>query len=359
MTNLNKYITKGIKDSNNYSYNNNTILDYNATSFPQKNFKTKVEEFLGEQACLYIKFLSKLKKFDENEYNKVVACESEELMLVCKNGLHRMKVLNRCNSKYCLFCNKRKRIKNRGILNEFLNNNESNIPLRFLTLTWKNTDYLSIKLKKKYTRDFNLLKRRLKKYGYFFEKGVKVLEVNYNVSYNYHLHILFYGYFKPSVNNLKNLKRRCSLPIKIRRKGIIERKKISYRKVFTVDGRIDVDFLRDEWEQITGDSFILKLERIKYGTEGGVSYVSKYVTKLQDFFKLSYMKLIEYDNFMKNMRIYEKFGFKDSFSNYKKVYLCPICRVKMEIDYQYYQEEYSLDEVEELYPEYIINMEEK
>lgn len=301
-----------------------SILDTQAiTRTLNRNYLARVKDYLGfgQNYTYYILFLAKLKKIDEDEYKKITNCCSETVVLMCSNW-HGFEVYKKCNSKYCPFCSRSKSLKYRAILKRFLLEQDQTLPLRFLTLTWRNTNYLDISLKKRYTKNYQAFKKRLARYGYRIHRGIKTFEVKYNeeTGFNCHLHLLFYASFHP------------------------RRKYHKYIRYFRQDGYIDVKFIRRIWREITKDSHIINFQHIKKGVRGGVNYLCKYITKSDNIYQLPKQKIIQYDMFAKHLRVIEKFGFKDKIGNYKTIYLCPKCGCKVVYPFQ---EEYP-DEILDL-----------
>lgn len=313
----------------------NPSLDTKALSDSNPQFLPRLRiHFDGDDQNIkkFLKFLNVLKKFKPEEYQKIVHCCTETYHLVCPNG-HAYEIESSCHSKYCPFCSRARSFKYRAILKSFLKNRVEGLPLRYMTLTWRNTLNLTDSLRKKYHRDFKNFKQKLKRMGYDIIKGVKCTEVKYHArgslkydkkgnvigrydfpEYNTHLHLLYYAKYN------------------------LNKKTIRYRDYFTkhneTDGYVKQSFLSDIWRDITGDSYIVDIQRISKGFRGGVNYLCKYFTKSEDIFDISLDKLIEYDRFRKNLRIIEKFGFKraDTLSDHKLVCLCPVCNVRVKID---------------------------
>lgn len=287
-----------------YIYNN-TILDINALT---ETYQERILKYFNNDKNFiknFLKYLQKIKDYDPLLFEKLVNCGCRDVYLTC--GDHYFIVRNRCNSKFCPFCSKSKSLKYRRILKRFLKNKIENLPLRFLTLTWKNTSYLNSDLRKKYSNNFKAFKKRLSRYGYKIIKGIKTLEIKYNndTGYNCHLHLLFYAKYK------------------------VKRKYLNKHSYFSRDGWIDVRFLRKIWKEITEDSHILNFQRIRKGYRGGVNYLCKYITKSDNIYNIN--KIIEYDAFSRKLRVIEKFGYKDKISDCGFYYCCPICKKRVSL----------------------------
>lgn len=308
-----------INNKEEYSYNNNTILDTKAITLTP-SFEKRLKDKFGSSDFYqkYLNFLKVLKVFDETEFNKVEQCGSREIYLIC-NCEQIFKVWNKCNSKYCLFCSEKKINKYRNMIKEFLKYNTDNLPLRFLTLTWRNTSNIDIELKKKYNKNWIAFKKRLKDYGYNIIKGIKTFEMKYSKNgYNSHLHILLYANYR------------------------VNKRSLNIRDNFSKDGFIRVSFLRKIWKEITEDSHILNFQRINHSVKGGVNYLCKYIGKPSHILELNTEQLRAYDLFAAKMRVIEKFGFRDSLKDYKSVFVCPLCNSRTEL--YFFAEEYGTPE---------------
>lgn len=319
--NNNNIITKRIIDIDNYSYNNNSLLVLKATSnsrIPSEYIHRIIVRF-GEVGFVkkYFKFLDKLYDYNQKEFEKIVSCRTENILLSCKNG-HGFEVKGRCNSKYCPLCSLSRSWKNRTVLKSFLKHSPENLPLRFFTLTWKNTKYLNRDLRKKYSSDFKNFKQKLARIGYKIHKGIKSLEIKYdeNSGYNAHLHLLVYASYTPRDGHLDKME--------------------FFQKHGMGDGFISKRYLSSLWMSITKDSYIVDTQLIRKGIRGGVNYLCKYISKFENVYNLD--ELREYDEFTKNLRVIEKFGFlkNEVLSKHKLACLCPICGKRVTMSF--YQE---------------------
>lgn len=303
-------------------------------------FEEKINKYFGlriEEKRKYLSFLRKVKLMSESEYYKIVNCGSEELHLGCDN-MHIYPVFNRCSSRYCLFCSKKANNKRRDMFKEFLLDHSNDLPLRFMTLTYKNVDNLKESTIKGFKENFKAFKVQLKREGYNIVSGLKVVECTFHEKgekrykytknavklcvgeykkneYHYHLHLLYYANYK--------------LPAK--------EEYHKYQKYYTEDGYINESHLKEMWHNITKNSYICNIQRIKKGVRGGVNYLTAYLTAPLDYLSIPFNSFIEFDSFLKKNRMIDKFGFNRSakISDYKKICLCPLCLGKLKPFYEY------------------------
>lgn len=148
----------------------------------------------------------------------ILACDPERRFYLVCGGCGNLASIRAsgCNSRLCMYCNKRKRHKLFNRLSKVFATFER---LRFLTIGWKNIGFeeLTPEYFKKISKYFERLRQRLKRHGYEFGTYVCVPETKFHFAgepkydsgtgqqigryerdeWNVHYHVLFDGDYVP------------------------------------------------------------------------------------------------------------------------------------------------------------------
>ncbi len=286
-----------------------TYLD-NKTTFEQKKNKPQclpASQRIEKKQKTKEKLIGLLKRVGEIElFKRVRVCGQQFSVISCGKHVISRRPNHSCNFRLCPFCAPKR---SRKILAKylprsvaFLKFGKIRVEPVHLVLTQAKRKGEKVKDGRKRLMDsFKKLQKRIF-WKSFFAGGLYAVETTVNESGNHvHLHIL------------------------------------AFRRRF-----FDIALLRSEWQQITGDSVNLRLDRVK-DIESGLREVVKYISKPQDIDNFGTKEIIEFlelkgqrmfgvfGEFAKFCRTYEKPSDNDgneseeNYSGYCEGDACPIC----------------------------------
>jgi plasmid rolling circle replication initiator protein Rep len=271
-----------------------------------KRQQTSASERLEKKQKTKEKLILLLEKIAEKDLaERLRVCSSKWTTITCGSHVISRRPNHRCEFRLCSFCAARRsrkiQTKYLPLLNEFLRTGKRSTPVH-LVLTQKHRRGETLnESKKRLMSSFKKLQRREFWQNHFYG-GIYAFEATISDGlYHSHLHIL------------------------------------AFRRRF-----FDVSILRREWQKTTGDSHVLRLDRIS-DIESGLREVVKYISKPLDIEKFSLKHLREmlelkgqrmfgaFGLFAKFCRTFdasdiEKKGDDENYSGYCEGDACPLCQ---------------------------------
>jgi hypothetical protein len=287
---------------------------------------------------------------------------------ISNNNLQYVEFRHRCKNRACPVCSKVRQKKNKNSIMKYFEYHkktvikkyvDDTVDVRLFHLTYKNVKTRE-ELRncfKSVTKDMNRFKSLLKRFGYSINCGVQVIETTYNKkgeikqdtnnpnkfytvkssSYHPHIHaMIICDEYDPTDKQKKAFQRFINDFNKkySKDKYCNEIKFIDgtyptfcdkdFEKAFSVRGRktgrsykgyIDGEILKCIWKYANhSDSHVSKIERATQGIGGGISYISKYISKGSFDYKLPISANLDIYYAMKNVRILQRFGQFKGFS---------------------------------------------
>jgi hypothetical protein len=239
-----------------------------------------------------------------NKYFDRYSCKTDSCSTNTKeNWIHKFRFFkHRCKSRYCLSCSKIKKgidfTKYENFIKSFKNFN-------FLTLTFKNVDFVNkeyVQKTKLYIN--NYLKTLKRKYGLVVGAYIKAIDVKQTNSRGYHLH---YHILLEVLEDKSNL-----IPL--------------FRELLLKYGNTKEHPFSKEWLNETGDSFIVNFTPIKGGHADAMTYT------------LGYLKKIEFESpkafvdYIANTKSLQFIAPSKRFKKLVKHLICDYCKNRMAFD---------------------------